>query len=134
MIKTLYGLFYTLACMAFIMMAWVVVGTDFFLRVSSVSYGPKYTTIVRDTPFGEIQADWVIEARVADPEIECPASGSALYQKKIDNTVTYQTPSQLQACLESKSQVVVVRSWSAKLFGVVPLRPTQLITIIDKID
>jgi len=134
MIKILYGLFYTLAGLAFIMMAWVVMRTDVFLRVSSVSYGPKYTTIVRDTPFGEIQADWVIEARVAEPQIECPASGSALYQKKIDNTVTYQTPLSLQECFASKSQVIVVQSWSAKLFGVVPLRPTQLITIIDKTD
>ena len=134
MIKALYGLFYTLAGLAFIMMAWVVMRTDVFLRVSSVSYGPKYTTIVRDTPFGEIQADWVIEARVADPEIECPASGTSIYQTIPSNSVTFFTPLSLQECFASTSQVVVVQSWSAKLFGVVPLRPTQLITIIDKTD
>lgn len=130
--EVLYRLFWSLAVVVFLMIAWLSLGTDFLLRVVSVHYGRDYTTIVRGTPYGEVYADWSIEARVVATGIECPESGTATYQFRPDDTVTYPTPQKLKPCLIEQGGVVVVQTWRAWLFGVIPLRPTQLITILDE--
>ena len=129
--RALYGLFWTLAIIVFLMISWLTVGTDVLLRVASMNYGLEYTTIVRSTPYGEVFADWAIEARVVETGIECPENGTATYQKREDDTVTYPTPDKLKPCLAELSQVVVVQTWRAWLFGIIPLRPTQLVTILN---
>ena len=130
--RALYGLFWTLAIMVFLMVSWLMVGTDVLLRVASMRYGPEYTTIVRSTPYGEVYADWAIEARVIATGVECPDNGTAVYQQAEDDTVTYPTPMKLKPCLAEVSQVVVVQTWRAWLFGMIPLRPTQVVTILNE--
>ena len=83
-------------------------------------------TFVRETPFGDIYAEWITEARVVtDPDatvFECAVSGASWYQQEDNNTVQWWLSPKVTPCLEA-SGVRVFTQTHYVLWGPLRLKP-----------
>jgi hypothetical protein len=102
--------------------------TGFFIVPVALTVSKDEIIFVRKTPFGTVNADWVMEATSLDGT-ECPpASGTSIYQPKADNTVRLVVPPVLAPCLQGAAVVEI--SKTVRFFGI-PLRPLRITTISE---
>lgn len=126
--QTLWGMLFVLTLMT----AWLVGSTGMVISPSGIHYSGRDVTFVRATPFGDVLAEWSTEIRVSATGRECH-SGTHLaeYQQEPDDTVIYELGDWANKCLEEGPPLVVVNTIQAKLFGLIPLRPIRIVSIIE---
>lgn len=131
-IKALYHTFWGMLFVLTLMTAWLVGSTGMVIVPSGIHYSGRDVTFVRATPFGDMLAEWSTEIRVSSTGREC-YSGTHLaeYQQKPDNTVVYELGEWANKCLEEGPPLVIVNTIQAKLFGIIPLRPISIVSIIE---
>jgi hypothetical protein len=123
---------YTLATSLVAMTAWLVLSTDLFIRPSAIHYNGWNVTLVRETPFGDVWGRWSTEIRVTGTGEEC-SSGirPGFYQDTPDSTVSYRLGPWAQRCMDAGPPLVIVDTWQALIFGVIPVRPIHRTTVIS---
>ena len=130
--KPLYVILYLLLSVALTASTWLLVGTDLLIRPQAIKYDGKNVTFVRKTPFGDIWANWTTEIRVSETSLECHSPlGRSVYQRIDGDTVSWELGAWADPCLSNGPPLVIVDSWQALIFGVLPIRPTHLVTVID---
>lgn len=136
----LYTIFWTLLTGLLLMVAWLTCSTQFLMGVEDIHYDGDQVTFVRTTPFGDVWAEWTTEIRVSRESKECHSGRHrALYQQipegnaegATPHTVNYSLGPWATPCLNFGPPLIIVNSWQAYLFGVIPLRPHHLTTIVD---
>ena len=109
---------------------WVVCGlswSGFFLRPIALTITGAGMVLVRQTPLGTVDAEWMMDVTNSDGT-ECSARTVSIYQSKPGDTARFATPHQLLPCLGKLS--VIEASWTVRIFGV-PLRPVRITTIME---
>ncbi|KQI67058.1 hypothetical protein AN189_17705 [Loktanella sp. 3ANDIMAR09] len=105
--------------------AYLAVPSSLFLRDVSMTVDGDRVRYVRETPFGDVTAEWHAEITLIDGDgFEC-ASGPwqvATYQAIPGNTVTYNLGSWADDCLEAGPPYYLTTTRRVLLFGVIPLR------------
>ena len=130
--RPLYTILYLLLSVALTASTWLLVGTDLLIRPQAIKYDGKNVTFVRKTPFGDIWANWTTEIRVSETSLECHSPlGRSVYQRIDGDTVSWELGAWADPCLSNGPPLVIVDSWQALIFGVLPLRPTHLVTVVD---
>jgi hypothetical protein len=113
-----------------LLLAWLAVPSSWFLNVVGIEYDGRTVIFNRETPFGDVKADWTSEIRVAGSQLECNASGRALYQDESDNLVVFHMGDWALPCLENGPPYTIVQTWTVQLGGIIPLRSTTRTTIV----
>ena len=133
--RSLHMTFYTLVGMVMLLAGSLIFSTSLLIRPLAIHYNGAEVTFVRETPFGEVLGEWSTEIRVAATGREC-SSGTHLstYQEEPNNTVNWRLGVWAAPCLEAGPPLVIVDTWRALLFGVIPIRPVQIVTVIDTAD
>lgn len=101
--------------------------SGFFIRPVEMSMTADKTVLVRKTPMGAVNADWIMDATAVDGT-ECSARGSAIFQAKPNNIARFATHDTIVPCLGLLT--VVDTSWTVRLLGI-PMRPVRLTTILE---
>lgn len=127
----LYTVMYFLMALMMLATSWFVVSTDMFVRPTGIFYDGRKVTLVRQTPFGDMQGRWWTEIRVANSGLECDTGPHfAPYQQEPDDTVTYYLGEWATPCIEEGPPLVIVDTWQVLLFDLIPLRPVEMTTVI----
>lgn len=126
---------------------WVAIPSSLFIKPISISYrwnaeeGFYETVFIRQTPLGEVWADYEVEAYVLNTGRECQDEGAAPYQpvpdpdesapNRVKDTVFWQTPMRIVRCITDRRPVTVVYDWRVTRILGVPLlfslRPVSLV-------
>jgi len=130
-LRLLFNILTTLAVIAALMFAWVILPSSLFLRPVSWQYDltAEKVTFQRIVNWpGPIDVRWAHTIYV-DGKICSSTSG----QRRFASTTTVDTiglPSGFDACLHQVPAVAYL-SWSVLAFGVIPLRPVTLLVPPD---
>ncbi|KQI68685.1 hypothetical protein AN189_07190 [Loktanella sp. 3ANDIMAR09] len=119
-------LFYAALTVAILVGAAILaIPSSLFLRDISLTVDGRTVRYVRETPFGDVTAEWHAEITLIDGDgFEC-ASGPwavATYQQIPGNTVTYDLGSWADKCIEAGPPFYLTTTRRVLLFGVIPLR------------
>lgn len=113
---------------------WLALGTQAFLQPHAIVYYQRGDEIVggfdRATPFGSVWAYWSSECQSTVSGIERRDSGQAYYQEAAD-PVIYAVVGPVLDCFRDGYPVIFRHTWQVKLFGVVPLRPVELVQVVE---
>jgi hypothetical protein len=133
MVRSLYSILWAMIILLAFMTTWLVLSTQMVLSPKSIHYSDNgEVTFVRTVPFGDVWAKWSTEIRVSATGRECHSGrNEALYQVVEGDTVLYSLGDWAQKCLQEGPPLVIVNTWKAYLFGIIPLRPTRMVTIIE---
>lgn len=104
---------------------WFAVPSSVFIRNISISVEGRTIRYVRETPFGDVTAEWQAEITLIDADgFECNSGGwnVATYQVAPGNTVTYDLTDWADPCLEAGPPFYLTTTRRVLLFGVIPLR------------
>ncbi len=111
---------------------WASIGSDMFLHPTSLRLDGTTVILVRETPWGETYARWNSEITLIDEQgFECAAQGSAIFQNEVADTVTFTIGPWAGACIDAGPPMVFRARWQVVLFGVIPLRPVSITTLIE---
>ena len=127
---------------------WLAVPSSVFMRPQALIYerdaeGQMWTIFVRETPFGEVSAQWESELEVLASRTECSAFGRSPYQPVADDaatgaipdTVRWKTSPEMLPCVEAIRPTIMRHSWRVDQIGPVPLpvplRPVTLTATLD---
>ena len=116
-----------IAAMLALAICYAMSWSGFFIRPVALSMTGGETVLVRKTPFGSVNADWIMDATAADGN-ECSAQGTAIYQPKERDTARFRTPASLLPCLGPLTVIEI--SWTVRILGV-PMRPVRQTTILE---
>lgn len=123
---------------------WLAIPSSVFIWPKAMIYDGRIATLQRETPFGPVYTEWNREMYVSGTHMECHAPARIERHQKVpgdlgddgnpvgENTVTWIEGDWAIPCLRAEPPIIVTNTWRVLLFGIVPLRPTQLVTTIEK--
>ena len=139
-----------LAALLVLMAIWAAIPSSLFLRPITMIYAPDeagvmHTTLLRETPFGEVTAQWESEVQVIGTGVECPDRGESTYQvipppddaspRRVADTARWPTSDKLLPCITAVRPVVAVHQWRVTKIGdlpmILPLRAVRLTVRLD---
>lgn len=106
---------------------WMTFTTAFFIRNISMTVQNSLVRYVRETPHGEVTAEWQAEITLIDGDgFTCPSGPwqATTYQNIPSNAVTYNLGVWADDCLKAGPPYYMTVTRRALLFGVIPLRQT----------
>ena len=111
---------------------WYSVPTSVFIREISTTVDDGRVRFVRETPWGDVTAQWQSEITLEDGT-ECNSGewGIANYQVIPGNTVEYALGDWAAPCLEAGQSFYLRNVRRVLLFGVIPLRADVSVTETD---
>ena len=131
MIKVLTRIISLFAVIALTLFAWVMTPSALFLNPLYFSLeGTKQTTI-RETPFGDVDVRWVGEITMADGT-ECTGHGQYIAQDQPGNMVITTIQPWAMDCINAGPPFVLRYRLQVMLFGIIPLRPVDMVTTVDE--
>lgn len=111
---------------------WPAVPSSIFLRPVSWTIDGETIRFVRETPFGDVTADWTAEIRLIDGDgFECHGDGRAYYQVEPTNAITYKIGEWARNCITAGPPFTIRLSWQVLLFDVIPLRKTSTTLVVE---
>ena len=123
---------YTMISMLILITLWLVLSTDLVLRPTAIHYDKTTVTLVRETPFGPVWARHSTVIKIAGTNEQCVNSGAMeKYEPIEDNVDTYELGSWADRCINIGPPLIFVDTWQVMLFGIIPIRPYQLVTVLE---
>lgn len=136
----LYSIFWTMLIAVLLLTAWLSLSTHVFIRPVAIHYDGRDVTFVRETPYGSVWGKWNTEIRVVKHGFECNSGTHDAEYQQVDaddengiakDTVQYKLGPWATPCLERGVPLVIINTWTVKLWDLIPLRSARLTTIID---
>jgi hypothetical protein len=104
---------------------WMTFTTSFFIKDISLTVQGSFVRYVRETPHGNVTAEWQTEITLIDGDGFTCMSGPrqpTVYQEIRGNAVTYNLGVWADDCLTAGPPYYMTVTKRALLFGVIPLR------------
>lgn len=115
-----------------LLLVWACVPSSVFLKPVSWRLDGELVRFVRETPFGDVSANWESEITLIDGDnFECYGSGQAIYQVEPTNAVTYNIGTWARRCLDAGPPFTVRHTWQVVLFDLIPLRKTSVTLVVE---
>lgn len=132
MISLLRVILVAMVAVVLTMVVWLVTPSSMFFAPVSMTLEGDTLTFVRDTPFGEVDVEWVGEISVINSDgFECAGSGVRIAQETPNGIVSGRVGTWARACLDAGPPFVIRYRYKVWLFGLIPLRPTGISTIAE---
>ena len=114
---------------------WMALPTSLFIRAESLTVNDeRVATFVRQTPFGDVSAEFLQEITLLDgTDFECRMDGymPAFYQSRKSNVVRYRLGSWADDCLEHDVDYTITTSRRVVVAGWLPLRPHTTVDLVE---
>ena len=118
-----------------VMVLWLVTPSAMFFNPLSLALAGDQMTLVRDTPFGDVRIDWIGEITLLNQDnYECGGSGRRIAQDEKSNAVTLKIGAWAKPCLDAGAPFVLRYQYQVRLFGLIPLRPTGISLVVEKVS
>ena len=115
------------------MALWLMTPSTMFFNPLSLSLDGDRITLVRDTPFGDVPIDWIGEITLINQDnYECGGSGHRIAQQEKSGAVTLKIGAWAKPCLDAGAPFVLRYQYQVWLFGLIPLRPTGISLVVEK--
>jgi hypothetical protein len=104
---------------------WFAFPTSSLIHNVSMTVQGSLVRYVRETPYGEVTAEWQAEITLIDGDgFTCPSGpwAATTYQDITSNTVTYNLGAWADDCLTAGPPYYMTITRRALLFGIIPLR------------
>ena len=117
--------------LVFVLTAWFAVPTSVFISDVETIINGHEVTFKRITPFGEMHARWREEITMIGSGFECrkPNWETSTFQVEKSNVVRYTIGDWATPCLDMNEPFTHRSVRQAYLFGVIPLRPSQTVSV-----
>ncbi len=122
---------YVLMAQVILMITWLSVPTSTFISDVETIIDGHEITFKRLTPFGEVHARWREEITMIGSGFECrkPRWETSTFQVEKSNVVRYTIGDWAYPCLDMDEPFTHRSVRQAYLFGVIPLRPSQTVSV-----
>jgi len=128
-------IFVAMATVALALLVWIVTPSSMFYSPVSLNLEGDRLTFVRDTPFGEVQIEWIGEITLLKQDhYECGGSGRRLAQPEPGGVMSATIGAWAKPCLDAGAPFILRFQYQVMLFGIIPLRPTGITLQVDAED
>lgn len=125
-----------LVCMAmtaFLLAMWVATPSSVFYNPTEIKLDGETITLMRDTPYGQVQINWIGEITLVNQDnFECAGYGKRIAQTEETNMVTAKIGSWAIPCIAAGAPFVLRYEYQVMLGGIIPLRPVGITVQLDK--